>query len=325
VTAVKATANGIREPRNETNPVTRAPVDCPLLSVIVCTKNRASKLRLTLESLRGAAERGTAPWELIVVDNGSSDSTAEVVRSFFDAGLLPGRLVLEPRPGTAVARNRGVAEARGQILASTDDDCVVDSGWLAAIEREFAADPTLDLLGGRVELYDSRDQPVTIRTSRERWTPTSPDRILMLSGCNLAFRRRLVDIVGGRDQDLGPGGRFRSGEDVDFLYRAWHAGARAVYAPDLLVYHNHGRRTDAEVDRLNRGYLFGRGAVYAKHVLGGDGVALKLVYWEVRWFLRALWHREPLGRSRRTTVRYLATLLVGFGSRALAGLYSGRA
>jgi glycosyltransferase involved in cell wall biosynthesis len=105
------------------------------VSVIICTRNRDQSLRRTLESLRRLEIVPGTRWEVIVVDNGSKDTTADVVESF--TGVLPVRRVLEDVPGLSVARNKGVSEAKGEFIVWTDDDVEVDKGWLSAYLKAF--------------------------------------------------------------------------------------------------------------------------------------------------------------------------------------------
>jgi len=118
----------------------------------------------------------------------------------------------------------------------------------------------------------------------------------------------LIERVGLYDTDFGPGSRFIA-EDSDFIYRAWKAGYKLIYVPSLFVYHDHGRRTPAAALALRRGYIFGRGGFYAKHIIGGDKVALQGMYWEILWSLK--------NQRFKTFSRDLLWLLTGFTSYCL--------
>jgi GT2 family glycosyltransferase len=253
----------------------------PAVSVIVCTYNRCEKLRRSLEAIAAAALASEIPVEMIVVDNNSSDATEAVVEAFARASPIPVRRVLESSQGLSYARNRGIREAQGDIIAFTDDDCIADPGWIAAIAKEFAAAPEVMIVGGRVDLHAPEDRPVTIRPIDERVRYSSADQIYgHIIGCNMTFRRRLVDRIGGFDPALGD--RYGvTADDIDFAYRALRSGAGIVFAPDARVRHDHGRRTDAEIARLQRTYLRGRGAFYLKHAWR-DRRILKHLYWELR-------------------------------------------
>src|SRR6185295_20067875 len=106
------------------------------VSVIICTRDRARQLSQVLASARALTVPPGLAWELIIVDNGSSDDTSEVVDRYGQD--LPIRLVREERAGLSIARNRGVAEARGRYICWTDDDVIIDRGWLSAYVSAFA-------------------------------------------------------------------------------------------------------------------------------------------------------------------------------------------
>ena len=285
------------------------------VSVIVCTRNRGNGLVPCLERLEEMEVTPGLAWELVIVDNGSTDDTASAVRGFAEKSRLDVRYLFEGRPGLSHARNTGIAAATGDVIAFTDDDCMVDGSWLATIEREFQGDRGLAGLGGRVELFDARDKPITITTSKERQTLSLSHDVELagfINGCNMAFSRAAFEEVGPFDTRLGAGTRIASGEDSDFLYRLLKSGLKVIYVPDVLVYHNHGRRTDAEVEKLMKGYAIGRGAFYSKHIMKRDTFILKSAYWEIRSLVRAVRTKE-MPKERRKKARFLLRhLFTGF-------------
>jgi len=119
------------------------------LSVIICTRNRCEKLHLVLNSFRTINIPDGLQWEVLIVDNGSTDETAKICKSFLSKNTQKYRYVYEGKKGKSNALNRGIREAKGDILAFTDDDCIVDSSWFKAIMDEYNSDPELKLLGGR--------------------------------------------------------------------------------------------------------------------------------------------------------------------------------
>jgi glycosyltransferase involved in cell wall biosynthesis len=252
------------------------------ISVIICTYNRAESLKKTLDSIKNMSIPNDLSWEILMVDNNSSDNTKKVIEEFRIKSGLNVVYVFEEKRGLSNARNSGIRNAQGEIIVFTDDDCIPDKNWLFFISKEFEADPSLSLIGGRVELYDPNDQPVTIRTSKERNHFTSIGQLFsLIPGCNFAFHRRILDALGGFDPDFGAGTRVKAAEDSDFLYRAYKMGFKMVYSPEILVYHNHGRRTKEQVFNLNKGYIIGCGAFYCKHILRGDPEVLKMAIAEV--------------------------------------------
>ena len=224
--------------------------------------------------------------------------------------------LLETNPGKSFALNRGIRESSGEVVAFTDDDCIPGPHWLENIAHEFATRPDLGIVGGRVELYDLRDLPITIRTSRERLVLSKgADVFSFIAGCNMAIRREVLDKVGEFDTKLGPGSPADAADDPDYVYRAFRMGSCVEYVPDILVFHNHGRRSSLDAKALTRNYLRGRGSFYAKHILGGDKDALKMAYWELRPLcidsIRALFGRKTGGEDWKS-LRYL---LAGMSSR----------
>jgi GT2 family glycosyltransferase len=219
--------------------------------------------------------------------------------------------VREPVAGLSRARNAGLASAAGDLLLFTDDDCLPDPHWLAVIRDEFARAPALGVLGGRVELFDERDQPTTTRTSRERGQISTAFNLDAIIGCNMAFRRSALAATGPFDVALGGGTGAGAGEDVDFVYRALRAGLLVEYSPDALVYHNHGRRTAAQVRALRRAYTVARGALFCKYLLERDRRILPRIQKDLRWHLRAMVTDLRAPRFPSRVVRHYYHLAVG--------------
>jgi glycosyltransferase involved in cell wall biosynthesis len=284
-----------------------------MISVVVSTCNRATRLPNLLASLSRMSVPTGLAWELVLVDNNSTDDTRDVMLRFASRAPFACRYVFEGRQGLSHARNRGVAEARGDIIACVDDDCLVDEAWLVGIAGEFAQDASLLVLGGRVELYDPGDARVTIRTGRERLdlsrNAAAVDHII---GCNIAFRRSAFERVGGFDVRFGVGsGTVPSYEDCEFVYRVVRHGGGIVYAPNVLVLHHHGRRDGPELDSLHHGYAAGRGGFYADYIRRADWLVLRMACSE-------LVERAVSILSPRTTAARRAAQI-----NALHGLFEG--
>jgi glycosyltransferase involved in cell wall biosynthesis len=254
------------------------------------------------------------PWELLVVDNNSSDDTRAVLTRCFAQAEFPCRYVFEARQGISHARNRGIAEARGDIIACVDDDCLVDESWIAEIAGEFARDPSLQVLGGRVELFDPADAPVSIRTGRERLDLSGSAAAMdMIMGCNFAFRRGTFERIGAFDVRFGVGsGIVPSYEDCEFVYRIMRQGSgRIVYAPAVLVHHHHGRRDPLAVALLQRGYAAGRGGFYAAYLRRADWLVLRMALAEVADRLICLVSPRTGSTPRATHINALKGLAEG--------------
>jgi glycosyltransferase involved in cell wall biosynthesis len=252
-----------------------------MISVILCTVDRGHRLNACFDALAESAAVSSAPLELIVVDNGSVDDTRAVVARWSQASKLPIRYLLEHRRGLSRARNAGIAAARYPILAFTDDDCLVASGWVGAIATGFQ-DAGVDVLGGRVTLHNPSDRPVGIRPSESPATIDDLNGVWHLIGCNMAMRRSVFTTLGRFDERLGAGSAAQSAEDVDMFYRCLQRGMTVRFSPDMHVRHAHGRRSDADVASLGSGYVRGRGAFYAKYAVRGDLAIIKRLYWQLR-------------------------------------------
>lgn len=261
--------------------------DAFLLSAIVCTRDRAPQLAHCLRQFDDA-DVPSDRFELIVVDNNSSDHTQSVVRAFAESARFPVKYLFEGRQGLSRARNRGIAEASHPILAFTDDDCLIDRHWASTILREFSMYPSLAVLGGKVERSDPHGKPVGTRTFSDRVQISHFDELLSrMIGCNMAFSRKVFETIGPFDPLLGKGTALGSAEDLDLLYRAFKKRLTIMYSPEAVVFHAHGRDTEDSIQQVNDEYAKGRGGFYWKHVVRGD----------LRIAKRALLELAELGRA----------------------------
>ena len=259
--------------------------DKPTLSVIVCTRDRKDALLACLAALEAAC-RGVHREcvEIVVVDNGSSDGTVQAVERFAESASVDLVIARETRRGLSMARNHAIQVSHGRLLAFTDDDCRVAPDYVTRLLSLFASDERPVLRGGRVELGDPADAPVTIQTAHgivawERSLASTRLRALgggQLLGCNISMQREVIERIGGFDERLGPGQRIPAGEDADFVFRAYRAGFRVEYNDTIVVRHFHGRRRGAPIEDLLKGYAMGAGALYWKHNIHHPNFASKI-------------------------------------------------
>ena len=280
-------------------------------SILVCTRDRCSRLSKMLASL-ASMDPVTDTFEVVVVDNGSSDETRRVVDEFAQAVSFPVRYAFESRPGLSFARNHALKLSQGRVLLFTDDDCIVGRDWLKAALALHREDGHR-MVGGRVELFNPDEPTDVVRTSLVEEKLTSTARLFgFLHGANMVVARSVVEAVGLFDVRLGAGTRLRSAEDTDFVYRVYSKGIPVVYRPQLVVFHDHGRTDRRLALRQSRGYSVGTGALMLKHVVSGRGDLVRPVYWQI----------AGLGAARRRqgtlqAVRLLLSYLTGMSRYAM--------
>ncbi|MCC2975216.1 glycosyltransferase family 2 protein [Sphingomonas sp. PL-96] len=246
------------------------------ISLIICTRNRAAQLGPCLEAVAGLRFDGS--WELVMVDNGSTDATRATIEAFRVRVPFPVRIVHQPVPGLGNARNAGIAAAESALVAFTDDDCYVAPDLLTRVVAAFAQ-PDLGYVSGRILLHDPSDYPATINESTQplRFPPGRYLAPGAIRGANLAFRRAALDAIGWFDPLFGSGARFPA-EDVDAAGRCSLHGWAGAYDPSITVSHHHGRKA-RHVRGLFRDYDYGRGAYHAKLLLHDRAAGAALRGW----------------------------------------------
>ncbi|WUX69271.1 glycosyltransferase [Streptomyces sp. NBC_01429] len=237
------------------------PLPLPRTTVVVATRERAGhaghaghagQLARALDSLLA---QDHPDFRVLLVDNAPvTTATRDLVESRY-AGRVDH--VTEPRPGLAVAHNRGVAAADGDVIAFTDDDVVADPHWLTALTAPFATDPGLGCVTGLI-LPARLTTPAQILLESHGgfakgfeprlYDPARPPADEPLfpftagsfgSGANMAFRAGALRAVGGFDPATGTGTPARGGDDLYAFVRVLTAGHRLLYTPDALVWHHH--------------------------------------------------------------------------------------
>jgi len=251
--------------------VTAAALDA---TVLIATYNRAELLDRTLASIRQLRAAPGRRWDVIVVDNNSSDDTRAVVERQARDFPVPLAYLFETRQGRSSALNAGIAVSRGTVIAMTDDDVLVDAGWLDAAcdALLLPADPSIAYAGGPVApLWQSPPPPWLDRTRGDLWgtiaiqdhggAPFVYEAMRKVPlGANMAVRRSLFEAAGTFRADLGRTNSKRVlGQEVpDLLVRARAAGLRGLYLPAMRVEHH------IPTSRLTRRYFrrwwFGKGA-----------------------------------------------------------------
>ena len=250
------------------------------ISIIVCTRDRTEGLQ---ECLRALQQVIYDPIEIIVVDNApKGNTTREAVMALAQDDPRI-RYTCESRPGLSRARNHGMAQARFDIVAFTDDDTMVDPGWPSAVAAGFAADPETVCVTGLVtssaldtgsqryfdarvqwgEVFEPRRYDLTKHRHPSGLYPFKAG--IFGTGANFAIRRSAVTGLGGFDPLLGVGSPGRGGEDLDMFLRLILAGNRICYLPSAMVWHRHRVDVEALSEQIYS-YGHGLGAYLAKHL-----------------------------------------------------------
>ena len=233
------------------------------VSIVVCTRDRPENLKSLLESVARLAPK---PYEILIVDQSATSRTERIVAEY---GHIVGlRYLHQAAVGLSRARNFGVAESQGDIVAFTDDDCRVAADFIKAIADVFARVAHAGLLFGRVEPgphdesaglvpHCGRDDEIVVKV------PSDLRLIGGMGACMAAHRQRLLEL-GDFDVCLGAGARFPAAEETDLAFRALARGVAVVETPLVRVTHD-GFRTWSEMVVLSDRYLLGSGAMHAKH------------------------------------------------------------
>jgi glycosyltransferase involved in cell wall biosynthesis len=250
------------------------------ISAIICTHNRDTYLGAAIDSL--LAQDFTDEFEVVVVDNASSDRTQEVVAQRSHNPRL--KYILEPVIGLSVARNTGAKIASGDILAYLDDDAVASDRWLQTLYSAYQNNSQLAIAGGKVTLLWPQDiQPPrwlspglagnlgaydlgenTVYINQPNLTPR---------GLNYSIRRRFLAEIGGFDLHLGRVGKnLLSNEELQMTELALQRGWQVAYIPEALVAHNVSPERLHRSWFLNRGWWQGISECYREQLTGKAGI-----------------------------------------------------
>lgn len=250
------------------------------ISAIICTHNRDNYLGAAIDSLLA---QDFSDFEVLVVDNGSSDRTREVVEARLGDPRL--QYVFEPVLGLSVARNRGAGETTGEIITYLDDDAVASPSWLSVLTRAYQQNEKLAIAGGKVTLiwpegitpppwltpelagnlgaYDLGEELVYIENPG-----------LTPRGLNYSIRRSFLEDIGGFDPNLGRiGKKLLSNEELYTTELALKSGWQVAYVPDALVAHNVAPERLNRSWFLNRGWWQGISECYREQLVGRAGRA----------------------------------------------------
>jgi len=249
--------------------------NCPLISAIICTHNREQYLGAAIDSL---LEQDFSSYEVIVVDNGSSDRTPAIVEAKLSNPRL--RYLHEPKLGLSIARNAGFQAAKGEILAYLDDDAIASPGWLTALWEAYQDNDNLAIAGGKVTLIwpENTTPPPWLseglagnlgayNLGEERTLITQPG--LTPRGLNYSIRRSFLEQIGGFDVNLGRVGKnLLSNEELHMTELALNQGWQVAYLPKAIVAHNVAPERLHKSWFLQRGWWQGVSECYREQIAG---------------------------------------------------------
>lgn len=243
-----------------------------MITIIIATKNKHDHITKCIESIVHSAYKN---FEIIVLDQSINMKTCYLVRGISNIKIQYIRCL---PIGKSHALNRGVTFARGNILAFTDDDCIVSPSWLNEILTAFRHYPHISAVFGRTKPFLPRKHQNSICPS----TFTKPQTSLITKPCyhadnigfgnNMAFRRKIFNKIGSFKPWLGPGSIGSNAEDAEFAIRTLTQGYKLLYEPRMVVYHNKWL-TDKEMYQQNLSYAIGELACYTYYFVRGHKFA----------------------------------------------------
>lgn len=275
----------------------------PLVTVAVCTRDRPDDIKLCLEAI---SRLDYPHLDILVVDNApQTNTTKELIGNHYPQV----RYVREPRPGLDWARNRAILEARGEIIAYTDDDVVVDAGWVNAIAQTFTENPEVMAVTGLVVPYELETEAQVLFeeyggfgkgfSRQEYQVPIGESMpVWMLgagqygTGANMAYRCSIFKHIGGFDPALDVGTVTNGGGDLEMFFRVIREHYLLVYEPTVIVKHRHRQsyeklRTQVTNNGIGLYSYFTCGVKFYPNLFWGF---LQIaIWWFIHWHVRRAW------------------------------------
>jgi GT2 family glycosyltransferase len=243
--------------------------DWPLVTVAVCTRDRPEDMKLCLEAI---SQLDYPHLEVLVIDNAPA---TEGTKDLVDAHYPQVRYVREPRPGLDWARNRAILEAKGEIIAYTDDDVAVDPGWVKGLARVFAENPEVMAVTGLVVPYELEHKSQVLfedyggfgRGFETKWYSKQGQKLPWQwfgagqfgTGANMSYRRAVFESIGFFNPALDVGTVTNGGGDLEMFVRVLKAGYPLVYEPTAMIRHRHRQ----EYEKLQRQISYNGVGLYA--------------------------------------------------------------
>ncbi len=265
-----------------------------LISVLIATYNRCDSLKKMVDSFFLQQFDNSYEFELLLIDNNSTDSTKSYVNELIQQHKTNVRYIFEPRQGKSNALNTAIASARGEILAFTDDDVVIDINWLNNIAR-FARENEFDAVGGKVVPVYPANTPQWIKDYKNILNGPIVNydngdsiqkydgKLLPFIGANMVIKKNVFESLGDFNVEFGPGAG-TMGEDTAIFRKIFNNGKTIYYVPDVLVAH------PVERSRITLTYIanwsIGMGQYYALKEINAPGLIKyfgvpRYLYWAI--------------------------------------------
>jgi len=259
-----------------------------MLSIIICTYNRETYLGETLNRL--AANQFDGEWELLLINNNSTDSTADICTSFAKENPnVPFRYIVESQQGLSHARNRGIQESKGDWLVFLDDDAFAGKNYLARLTQYINELPQMDAFGGRIyPLFENGITPPWLCKWNVSWLSAidKGNQVCLFTkdypiGANMGFSKNIVNQCGLFDTNLGRSGKnLIGGEEKDYFNRIKARNANIYYLPEIAVEHciPYSRTTNEYIAQLGDGV-----GISEKMRTHNKGYFLRLIQELIKW------------------------------------------
>lgn len=241
-----------------------------LVSVVIPTKNRPESVADAVRSVFAGAYQ---QFEIFVIDQSTDDATQKALAGFAPEARFHYVRNRTLDAGPSSSRNIGIALSSGDIVAHIDDDVTVCKDWLANMVAEFAADPELQFICGKLSAPSYDWQTGFIPTfDPEQFAGCSPhwSMVVMTAGANYSMRRAVFDRLGGYNEAFGPGTRIGAADDGNIAMRIMRSGAKWKPCKSVEVVHTHGFRAGRDAAVLRSGYARGIGSTYGHVTRQGD-------------------------------------------------------
>lgn len=286
----------------------------PIISVIVCTYNRKDIVPICIDSL---LEQTFKEYEIIVVDNNSSDGTKELIEERYYHTV---KLIREPVQGLSYARNCGLMNARGHIVSYIDDDAIADKNWLFYINKTFTDYPDAVCVGGKIGLKRVGEKPEwwTLEMDQSCGKQDYGEKIRYLNypefpfGSNISLKKKVILDIGGFNTKLGiVGKKYSGGEEQYMCLQLYQNKYQIIYSPKSIVHHTVNQKRLTKEFLLARYSATGASHAYMYNLLGKKPLLKEIILTSLHLFAHSLlFYITPNYRKARR--KFMITQKISF-------------